>query len=65
MPCCKNCGKVLTADEVALNKKLINRGAVEFLCINCLGEYFDCSVDVLNRKIKEFKEMGCTLFASQ
>ena len=29
---CKQCAKRLTRDEVAVTKKLINRGATEFMC---------------------------------
>lgn len=59
---CKKCGKELTHNEIGLHKKLVNRGSKEFLCIECLGEYFDISVESLREKIKVFKEHGCTLF---
>ena len=38
---CKICGTELTRDEIGLTKKLINRGAIEFLCISCLAKKFD------------------------
>ena len=38
------------------------RGSTEFLCINCIAEKFDCSKELLEEKIKQFKESGCTLF---
>lgn len=59
--CCV-CGRALTHDEIALTKKLVNRGARAFLCISCLAAKFEASEDELREKIVQFKEMGCTLF---
>ncbi len=59
---CTGCGSVLTKDECALHKKLINRGATEFLCIRCLAAHFNVSVESLYGKITQFKLTGCTLF---
>ena len=59
---CKKCGKELSGNDIGLTKKLINRGSTEFLCVNCIAEKFDCSKELLEEKIKQFKESGCTLF---
>ncbi len=59
---CKDCGKQLNKDEVALYRKLVDRDAKEYLCIDCLSAVFGCSVEDLEIKIDEFKEQGCTLF---
>lgn len=59
---CKNCGKTLTQDEIAVYKRLVNRGAVKFLCIDCLAEYFKCDKILILQKIEQFKKMGCPLF---
>ncbi len=56
------CGAPLTRDEIALTKKLVNRGATEYLCYACLAAHFQVGIDVLRRKVAEFREMGCTLF---
>ncbi len=61
---CMKCGKTLTADEIALHRKLFNRGAKRFLCIRCCSEHFDVPVPLLEQKIKYFRETGCTLFQS-
>lgn len=60
---CQSCSAVLTGDDVGLYKKMISRGAEEFLCKHCLAETLNCSEEYLDRKIKRFKEDGCLLFA--
>lgn len=60
---CIECNKELTSDEIALHKKMINRGATEHLCINCLAKFFKCDTSLLNKKIEQFKASGCMLFA--
>ena len=59
---CVNCSRPLEHDEIALTRKLINRGASEFLCLTCLAERFNVSEDLLKEKIEHFKKQGCTLF---
>lgn len=60
--CCQ-CGRAVTPDEIGLTKKLINRGATKWLCYPCLSQRFGVSQEVLLRKVEEFREMGCLLFA--
>ena len=59
---CLCCGAPLTHDEVGLTKKLINRGATEFLCYPCMAQRFQVTVETLKEKVEQFREMGCTLF---
>ena len=59
---CLKCGRVLTSDEVALHKKVVNRGATSHMCIDCCAEYFNVTVQLLEEKIIQFKEAGCALF---
>ena len=59
---CIKCGKKLNGNDIGLTKKLINRNSTEFLCIDCLAYKFDCSRDLLEKKIEQFKASGCTLF---
>ncbi|MCM1058265.1 MAG: hypothetical protein NC517_11755 [Firmicutes bacterium] len=61
---CKKCGRLLTDDEIGLHKKLFNRAAVSFMCISCCAEYLDVTRELLEEKIRQFKEMGCTLFGA-
>ena len=59
---CMKCGRKLKRDEIALTKKLINRGATEFMRLTCLAEHFKVSEERLEEKIQHFKDSGCTLF---
>ena len=59
---CVNCGCSLSADEVAVTKKLINRGATVFFCVSCLANRFDVTLQDILDRIAYFRETGCTLF---
>ena len=59
---CVRCGAVLEKDDVALTRKMINRGAEAFYCVSCLADHFELTEEILREKIREFKAMGCTLF---
>jgi len=59
---CMQCGRVLTRDEIGLHKKMINRGAVRYLCISCLSAYYSVTEEHMQERIRHFREQGCTLF---
>ncbi|EKQ56610.1 MULTISPECIES: hypothetical protein [unclassified Clostridium] len=59
---CKECNKILETDEVAIYRRLVQRGATEYLCIDCLSKHFKCSRDLIIERIIHFREIGCTLF---
>ncbi len=59
---CMRCPAHLSADEIALYKKMINRGAERGLCINCLSRELGVSVAELRERIEYFRSIGCTLF---
>lgn len=59
---CVECAENLTKDEVALNKKLISKNTKEFLCLGCLSVFLNSDREILEDKIVQFKDEGCTLF---
>lgn len=61
---CQKCGAEVSGDEVGLYKKLVNRGATQYLCKLCLAHRFSCDPALLDEKIRQFKRMGCSLFAA-
>ena len=58
--CCVKCNRPVSHDEIGLYKRIFNRGAETFWCIHCISEYLDCPVPKLEKKIAEFRDMGCT-----
>ncbi len=65
MAACRACGRTLTRDEIGMTKKMVNRGAQEFFCMDCLAAYHQVPAENLYRKLEEFRAMGCTLFAPE
>lgn len=59
---CAACGKLLTHDEVAVTKKLVNRGTTTYFCVDCLAHRFQVQPEDIQERIRHFKQMGCTLF---
>ncbi len=60
---CKKCGAPLGQDDIAIYKKMVLRTADEFLCIDCLAEYFGVSREAIEAKVRYFRESGtCALF---
>jgi len=61
---CARCGRELCADEIAVTKKLINRGATAFFCVGCLADYFEVTPEDIRERIAYFRRQGCTLFTN-
>ena len=59
---CIVCCRPVTSDEMAMTRKLINRGATQFLCLPCLARRVDAAEEELLERMQAFKDMGCTLF---
>ncbi|MEA4833295.1 MAG: hypothetical protein VB118_11870 [Oscillospiraceae bacterium] len=64
MTLCKKCAKELEHDEIAIYKRMVDRGASEFLCVKCMAEYFGVTEELIREKIEHFRRQGCTLFSS-
>ncbi|MCI5949029.1 MAG: hypothetical protein PUK72_03535 [Oscillospiraceae bacterium] len=59
---CKECGKKLTDIDIGFHKKMINRGAVEYMCLECVCRHFDITKERAYEMIERFKKSGCKLF---
>ena len=55
---CRECNSALLDDDIAIYRKLIYRGADEFLCIDCLGKQLGCTRDKIEQLIKYYRESG-------
>ena len=61
---CKICGKTTDPDENALYRRLVDRGATDSMCLECMAKYFSCTPERLKEKIAHFRAMGCSFFTS-
>ena len=59
---CTQCGKELSADEIGLTLKLINKNCTSYLCISCLAQKFKVTEDDLRDLVERLRAEGCTLF---
>ena len=60
---CRTCGAELGDDDREIYRKLVYRGAEDFLCISCLADYFKCPKEAIEKRIQYYRESGeCTLF---
>lgn len=61
---CKRCGAKLTGDEIALYRRMVDRDAETFLCLDCQAVDYGATRDKLERLIDYFHRTGiCSLFA--
>ncbi len=60
---CIKCKKPLESDAIPIYRKLVNRGAEEFLCIGCLADSLGVSRKEIENLIDFYTESGtCALF---
>ena len=62
---CVVCGRPVTRDEIAVTKKLINRGTTQYYCVSCLAAYFEVRPEDIQERIHYFRQTGCTLFDTE
>ncbi len=59
---CLTCGKEIDPFDEGFFKKMVNRGATEFTCIDCTADYFGITREKAEEMIEKFRRSGCTLF---
>ena len=59
---CRECGRPLTGDEIAITRKMVNRASEEFYCADCLAREFRITTEDVKRLIERFRAAGCSLF---
>ena len=64
-PLCKVCGAEVSADGVGLNRKIINRGVTEYMCVRCLAAYFHTTEESLLGFADRMRASGCVLFPAK
>lgn len=62
---CHACGRTLTRDEIAITRKMVNRGSEVFWCADCLAADFKMPVTEIFALMERFRAAGCSLFDPQ
>ena len=60
---CVVCKRKLVNDEISVTKKLLGMGESSFYCRACLADKFHVDVATIDRKIAQYRALGCWLFA--
>lgn len=60
--CCDACGANIAYVDIALSRKLVNRGTAVFWCRACLAQRLRTTPDALDKMAEYFRKTGCTLF---
>ena len=59
---CMICSSLVEKDAIGLYKKIIEKKAKKFMCLECLANHLDTTTDDLLEKVADFKTAGCKLF---
>lgn len=59
---CAACQRALVSDEIAITRKMVNRGTEVFYCTDCLAAMFRITPDDVRTLIERFRKAGCSLF---
>ncbi len=60
---CYKCDAPLSKDEIAVYRKMVERNADKYLCKVCLADFFGCATEHIDKKIEQFRHVGCVLFS--
>lgn len=59
---CKECGRILTTNEIGISMRLLGRDGRQLMCRECLARDLKVDPELIDRKIEQFKQLGCPLF---
>ena len=59
---CQACDKKLSTNEIGISMRLLGRDGRRILCRECLAKEMKVDPVLIDRKIEQFKRMGCPLF---
>ena len=62
MSCCQKCSQPLSTNEVGISMRLLGRDGRRLLCRECLAQELKVDVQLIDRKIQQFRDQGCPLF---
>lgn len=60
---CKQCGRGLTSDEIALSMKLQGKQTRSYFCLDCQANYSNTTRERLEQLLERYHSSGiCSLF---
>lgn len=59
---CRDCEKELTTNEIGISIRLMSRDGKLLLCRQCLSQELKVAPEIIDKKIDQFRQMGCPLF---
>ncbi len=62
MSSCIICGKELDGYDIGFYRKMVNRGAQEYACIECMCKKIEITENQAWEMIRRFQKSGCALF---
>ncbi len=62
MTSCEKCGRPLSNDEIAIYRRLVDRRSAVYSCKDCLARKLGCDPELIDDKIRYYREHGCFLF---
>ena len=62
MQVCQHCAKALSTNEIGISMRLLGRDGRALFCRECLAKELKVDPELIDRKIEQFKKMGCPLF---
>jgi len=62
MQVCQHCAKALSTNEIGISMRLLGRDGRSLFCRECLAKELKIEPELIDRKIEQFKKMGCPLF---
>lgn len=62
MTTCQFCDKALSTNEIGISMRLLGRDGKRLLCRECLARNLNVDPQLIDKKIEQFKKLGCPLF---
>lgn len=59
---CQSCNRKLTTNEIGISLRLLGRNTQRLLCRECLAGELKVDPNLIDAKIEQFRQQGCTLF---
>lgn len=59
---CLNCKQALSTNEIGISCRLLGKDGKRLLCRQCLARELNVDAAIIDKKIDQYKKMGCPLF---